>query len=166
MTEAEGKFRDKFSNTDVCTFSFIFLAAASAGMWLYCWLYGFVKSLNRHAGKTKIPLGLTVIVITSFAWSTVILSIDPFDYVLKIIANTLSFIGGILCVYISCASKRPLEAMLVESGMPRKLSWVWCVILPVVYQYHTIYNIEGYQLYAAEEDEEEGTRETREGDED
>ncbi|HIX41505.1 MAG TPA: hypothetical protein H9857_12025 [Candidatus Desulfovibrio intestinigallinarum] len=153
MTGAAGNFRDKFSNTDVSTFAFILLTVASAGLWSSFWLYGFVKSINRHAGKTTIPVALPVIVITGFSWSTVMLSVDPFDYGQMLIAKILSLMAGVLGLYISCASKRPLEEMFAKSGMPRKLSWVWCVIFPAIYQYYTVYNIEEYYAQHVEDAE-------------
>ena len=124
MTGAAGNFRDKFSNTDVSTFAFILLTVASAGLWSSFWLYGFVKSINRHAGKTKIPVALPVIVITGFSWSTVMLSVDPFDYGQMLIAKILSLMAGVLGLHPDDERLRYSRLLAQEAGVEYTIRFV------------------------------------------
>jgi len=141
----QNEFSQKFS-----TFQFILLSIVSFNFALYNFI---LKYVNKTASDDKKRV-LTIITYVSFglfAWSYAITGIafGELDSIqlTREIYDTLMIVSGLfslcsfLCVLgISIVTRKSLQDKMNENNLSISIKLIWCVLIPIFYQYYIIYN--------------------------
>ena len=140
-------FAEKNFGISLSTLQFFFLCIVTMNFCYYYWMIKFSKSVCLKKDIKKFSYA-TFLAAGLFGWSLMIPSFvdNSVSYStiknIEILINIFTLTGSLICVYCSFKLKENLEKKLLDCGIKLKVSTIWSIILPFIYQYYIIINAE------------------------
>jgi len=159
LADRNDTFGSKFFGVRMRTIDFVLLNFITGNFLFAYFCYDMSKRLKRRYPQAGFMVVLVIIGIALMMWNANLL-MAQYDRVLSSLRETgiaempaaLGFAGSVFAVIslvelailivLSVMSKGYIERYMTEEGVGCSMSWAFCLIMPIFYQYYCIRNAE------------------------
>jgi len=159
LEDRNDTFGAKFFGVRMRTIDFVLLNFITGNFLFAYFCYDMSKRLKKRYPQAGIMVVLVIIGIALMMWNANLL-MAQYDRVFSSLKETgiaqlpvtlgwagtvfavISLVELVILIALSLMSKGYIERFMMEEGVGCSMSWIFCLIMPIFYQYYCIRNAE------------------------
>ena len=148
LEDRNDTFGAKFFGVRMRTIDFVLLNFVTGNFLFAYFCYDMSKRLKKRYPQAGIMVVLVIIGIALMMWNANLL-MAQYDRVFSSLKETgiavfavISLVELVILIALSLMSKGYIERFMMEEGVGCSMSWIFCLIMPIFYQYYCIRNAE------------------------
>ena len=141
LEDRNDTFGAKFFGVRMRTIDFVLLNFVTGNFLFAYFCYDMSKRLKKRYPQAGIMVVLVIIGIALMMWNANLL-MAQYDRVFSSLKETGIAQLPVILIALSLMSKGYIERFMMEEGVGCSMSWIFCLIMPIFYQYYCIRNAE------------------------